>query len=264
MPGKKLSYPTIKVPLQENQLLRQAVELVNKHEELKMMWKVININAIDRLGMSDHGWVHFQIVANIALRIARILMKNGVEMSVVKNYKLDDSYAELIVFLASILHDLGMTIHRDGHEEYSLFLADGIVKDLLAFLPVEKRVIIKSEVLHAIISHRSGGKPMTIEAGIVRVADALDMSNGRSRIPFDAGKINIHSLSAFAIENIEIKEGTEKPVQIQIAMNNSAGIFQIDELLKSKLQDSGIAQYFSVKGTIAGKTEKRLLKEFIL
>lgn len=264
MKQSKRPIETIRVPTLNNHLLQKTLKLVNVHEELITMWKVININAIDRLGMSDHGHVHFQIVANIALRITRILVNKGVSMSITKNYKLNKNYAELVVVLASILHDLGMTIHRDGHEEYSLFLADTILKDLLKFLPTEERVIVKSEVLHAIISHRSDGKPVTIEAGIVRVADALDMSNGRSRIPFDAGKINIHSLSAFAIESVEIKEGTEKTVQIQILMNNSAGIFQVDELLKSKLQDSGIAQYFDVKAYVKGETEKRLLKEFVL
>ena len=64
--------------------------------------------------------------------------------------------------------------------------------------------MIVSEVLGAIISHREYGQPLTLEAGIVRVADALDMAKGRSRIPFERGRVSMHSLSAAAIEDVEI------------------------------------------------------------
>ena len=46
--------------------------------------------------------------------------------------------------------------------------------------------------------------PLTLEAGIVRVADALDMAKGRSRIPFERGRVSIHSLSAAAIESVPL------------------------------------------------------------
>ena len=83
--------------------------------------------------------------------------------------------------------------------------------------------------MHAIISHRSKGAPFTIEGAILRVADALDMARGRSRVPFEAGHTNIHSLSAYAIEKVSISAGEEKAVRIEIEMSNSAGIFQVDE-----------------------------------
>ncbi len=118
--------------------------------------------------------------------------------------------AELVILLASLFHDLGMSISREGHEEFSLILANSILHRILDFLPVEERTIVISETLHAIIAHRSGGTPYTIEAGIVRVADALDMSEGRSRIPYQAGKIDIHSVSAAAIDKVEILDGDEQ------------------------------------------------------
>ena len=96
--------------------------------------------------------------------------------------------------------------------------------------------MIAVEVLQAITSHREYGKPLTIEAGIVRVADALDMAKGRSRIPFERGSVSIHSLSAAAIDDVEIKDGEQRPVLIEILMNNSSGIYQVDGLLKAKLQ----------------------------
>lgn len=257
----------IRVPANKNEILQTALQRINEHEEVKTLWEVINVNALDRLGMSDHGPVHFQIVANIALKLIRILQKKGIVSSVVKDFGLTQNHAELIVVLASILHDTGMSVNRDGHEEFSLFITNTLLRELLDFLPVNERVIVTSETLHAIINHRAGGRPITLEGGIVRVADALDMASGRSRIPFEAGKIDIYSLSAFAIDNIEIHEGksnTDAPILVHVRMNNSSGIFQIDELLKSKLKDSGIEQYFDIFAHIDSESEKKLLTEFKL
>ena len=99
--------------------------------------------------------------------------------------------------------------------------------------------MIVSEVLRAITSHRDDGEPLTLEAGILRVADALDMAQGRSRIPFERGRVGIHSLSAAAIEDVEIGDGEAKPIRIEITMNNSSGIYQVDGLLKAKLRGLG-------------------------
>ena len=252
----------INVPDNGNILLKKAIENINTNQELLTLWKVINVNAVDRLGMSDHGPVHFQIVANIAVKFVRMLVSKKVDMSITKNYHLSDKYAELVVFLASVLHDLGMTISRKDHEAYSLFLANNLLHQIIDFIPVEEKTIVTSEVLHAIISHRSDGKPLTLEAGIVRVADALDMSKGRSRIVYELEKLDIYSVSAAAIDKVDIEEGKEKPIQLNILMNNSAGIFQLDELLKKKIIGSGIEKYIDVHAYINQKTEKRLLKEY--
>lgn len=259
-----MSKPLIHVPTNKNHLLQEILRRINENEEITALWNIINVNAIDRLGMSDHGPIHFQIVANIALRLMRILTKHDVKMSIVRDFKLTGDHAEVVVVLASVLHDLGMSIHRDNHEEYSLFLTNTILREVLTFLAIKERTILISEVLHAITSHRSDGRPLTVEAGIVRIADALDMSSGRSRIPYEAGKVNIHSLSAYAVEGIEILEGKERPIQINITMNNSAGIFQVDELLKEKMEHSGIEKYIEIKASVKGKTEKKLLKEFVI
>ncbi len=252
----------IHVPTAGNELLEKAMQAVNGDTEVITLWKVANVNAIDRHGMSDHGPVHVQIVANIALRLARILTKREIVMSITKYFQLSYEHAELVIFLASLFHDLGMSISREGHEEFSLFLANNLLHRILDFLPIDERTIVISETLHAIIAHRSEGKPHTIEAGIVRVADALDMSEGRSRIPYQAGNVDIYSLSAAAIDKVEILEGEQKPVQINILMNNSAGLFQVDELLKNKLVGSGIDQYVTIKAYVKRRREKRLIEEF--
>src|SRR5436305_1554674 len=116
-----------------------------------------------------------------------------------------------------------------------------------------------AEALHAIIGHRRNGAPFTVEAGIVRVADALDMARGRSRVPFEAGHRNIHSLSAYAIEDVKISPGRDRAVRVEIAMSNSAGIFQVDELLATKLRGSGIEQYVEVIASVEAEHEERLI-----
>ena len=262
--NKKTTKTIIKihVPANGNTLLDKAIKNINSNQELLTLWKVINTNAVDRLGMSDHGPVHFQIVANISVKFVRMLVAKDIKMSITKNYQLSDQYAELVVFLASVLHDLGMTISRKDHETYSLFLANNMLHQIIDFLSTEEQTIVTSEVLHAIISHRSDGKPLTLEAGIVRVADALDMSKGRSRIVYELEKLDIYSVSAAAIEKVDIEEGKEKPIQLNILMNNSAGIFQLDELLKKKIIGSGTEKYIDVHAYINQKTEKGLLKEY--
>lgn len=249
----------IRLPAEHNQLLQKTIELINANEEIHTLWNITNTHAINRMGFTDHGPVHFQIVANIGNRIARLLIKNSIEMSVVRDFELTNDHAEVIIFLACVMHDLGMSVSRVGHEEFSIPIANTLMREMLTFLPIKERTIVISETLHAIISHRRNGKPVTIEAGVVRIADALDMSGGRSRIPYDAGSINIHSISAQAIDKVTITEGTSRPITITIHLNNSAGIFQVDELLKEKLTGSGIEQYFEVLAQVKGDTEKKLV-----
>jgi metal-dependent HD superfamily phosphatase/phosphodiesterase len=252
----------INIPTKSNKLLKKALQNINSNSELKALWKVINVNAIDRMGMSDHGHVHFQIVANIALKFARILHTKKIKMNIESDHGLSYDHSEVVIFLASLFHDLGMTIDRDGHEGYSLIIANNLLRESLTFLPKEEQVIVTSEVLHAIISHRSGGNPLTTEAGIVRVADALDMSEGRTRIPYEAGLTDIFSISATAIDKIEIIKGGKKPLSVKILMNNSSGVFQVDELLKNKVKGSGLEKYIEVKAVVRNK-EKKLVKEII-
>jgi metal-dependent HD superfamily phosphatase/phosphodiesterase len=252
------------VPCKENKKLEKIVDLVNKDVQLQTYWKCANVMAIDRMGYTDHGPTHVKIVANIGLRLLRILTAKGILPSIVKDYGLLNDDAEVIVVLASIFHDLGMIIAREHHEEYSIFLALDTLQRYLSviYTSKEKRAIITSEVLQAMLAHQPKQKALTLEAGIVRVADSLDMEQGRARIPFESGKIDIHSVSALSIEEVEISEGLEKPIIIKIRMLNSAGIFQIDELLKAKIQNSGLEKYVHVVAEISGEKERRIVEKF--
>ncbi|HVC83441.1 MAG TPA: HD domain-containing protein [Chloroflexota bacterium] len=250
----------MRIPARHNANLNRVVERMNDDLHLQQLWKCANVTAVDRLRMTDHGPVHVRIVVNIALRLLRLLGDAKVEFGIVRDYDMRPEDAEVVVVLAAAMHDLGMSIHRSNHEQYSLILAAPKIRELITGIYDEpERTIITSETLHAIISHRSDMRGLTAEAGCVKVADALDMAEGRSRIPFHAGKIDVHSLSAAAIDSVTIGKGEHRPIGITVAMNNSAGIFQLDELLKPKIVSSGIAEHFEVTATIAGETERRLL-----
>lgn len=253
------------IPKKNNTKLGKVLSRMYKNAELHQLWKSANMNAVDRSGINDHGEIHIRIVSNAALKILRLLIKGGVEPSVVKNYSMECEDAEVIVVLAACLHDIGIAVHRHDHEQYSLIFAYPKSRELLKGIYEEPALtIMTSEILHAIVAHNAKETCLTIEAGVLKVADALDMSQGRSRIPFEAGKVNIHSISAQAVDRVDIEEGDERPVKLVIDLANSAGIFQVDELLRNKLQNSSIKDYVEVQAKIEGEMERRLIKNYIL
>ena len=253
-------------PSRNNDKLRRLIDLVNADDDLYTLWTAANVNAMERLHMTDHGPVHVKIVMNIGVRMLRLLVKAGIKPAVVENYEMENDDAEVVVALASLLHDVGMSIHRADHEAFSLFVAQDKLKEILPHLYGPRQAtIVRAEILHAIISHRSGGRPLTLEAGVVRIADALDMAKGRSRIPFEAGSLSIHSVSAAAIEGISLEAGTERPICITVEMSNSAGVFQLDQLFRGKLKGSGLEPYLEVQAKLGeGGEERRLLTDFTL
>jgi uncharacterized protein len=264
-PSEAVARMRINVPARGNRKLRTVLPRVNEDSQLKGWWHVANVNAVARMEINDHSWVHVQIVTNIALKLLRQLTKHGIEPAMVRDYGMERDDAEVVVALSALLHCVGMAVHRDGHEDFSLFLAEPKLRTLLNGIYAEPELtVVVSEVLQAITSHREYGRPLTLEAGIIRVADALDMEQGRSRIPFEHGRVSIHSLSAAAIEDVTIKDGAERPIGIEIQMNNSSGIFQVDGLLKAKLRGSGLEPYVEVIAHIDTEAEKRLVHLFRL
>ncbi len=263
-PAEAVAHARIRAPARGNRRLEALLEAANADLQLKAWWHAAQVNAT-RLGMSDHSWVHIQIVVNIALRLFRLLQRRGVEPDVVAGHGMRPHDAEVVIAGAVLVHCVGMSIHRTDHEAYSLFLAAGKLPTLLAGIYDEpERSVIVAEALHAIIGHRRRGEPFTLEAGIVRVADALDMAKGRSRVPFEAGRMNIHSLSAAAIDEVRLEAGEERAVRIEVEMNNSSGIFQVDELLATKLRGSGLEEHVEVVARIEAEHEKRLVPVFRL
>jgi metal-dependent HD superfamily phosphatase/phosphodiesterase len=264
-PREAVEAMRIRLPVRGNRKLRRVLERANADPVLKAWWHAANVNAVLRLEINDHSWVHIQIVSNIALKLLRQLTKHGVKPGVVSDYGMEDDDAEVIVVLAALTHCVGMSIHRRGHEDWSLFLAEPKLRELLDGVYEEPDLtVVVSEVLQAITSHRADGEPLSLEAGILRVADALDMAKGRSRIPFERGRVSMHSLSAAAIDEVRVGDGEQKPVQIEVVMNNSSGLFQVDELLRAKLKGSGLEPYVEVIAHIDTADEKRLVPVYRL
>ncbi|MGE5617341.1 MAG: HD domain-containing protein [Candidatus Woesearchaeota archaeon] len=262
-PREAIAQMRVRAPTRGNRRLERLLAAVNADPQIKALWHVSAVNATRRLGMSDHSWVHLQIVLNIGLRLGRLLYRRGVRPSVAVDYGMSEHDAEVVIAAACLMHCLGMSIHREDHEFFSLFLTADKLGSLVGEAYEEpERTIIVSEALHAIIGHRRRGHPFTIEAGIVRVADALDMARGRSRVPFESGHQNIHSLSAYAIEEVKISPGEDRAVRVEIEMSNSAGIFQVDELLATKLRGSGLEEHIEVIARIDAEHEERLITVF--
>ena len=264
-PAEAVAAMHIRVPARGNRKLRRLLEKVEADAQLKTWWHVANVNATVRLAINDHSRVHIQIITNIALKLLRQLTKHGIAPSAVADYGLTNEDAEIVVVLSALLHDVGMSVHRRQHEDFSLFLAEPKLRELLADLYDEpERTVIVSEVLQAIISHRADGEPLALEAGVLRVADALDMAKGRSRIAFESGSVSIHALSAAAIDEVRIGDGQTRPVMVEILMYNSSGIYQVDGLLKPKLRGSGLEPYVEVVARIDTEAEKRLIPVYRL
>ena len=251
------------IPFRSNAKLKHIIDKIKGDVKLQSYWKCANVMAIDRLGYTDHGPTHVKIVANLALKFLRILMDLQVKPSIVKYYGMKKEDAEVVVVLGSIFHDLGMAVIRHDHEKYSVLLALKFIERFLTPLySKEEMAIISSEVMHTIVAHEQLNEPLTVEAGIVSIADALDMEAGRARIPFEAGKVDIHAVSALSIEKVEVIEGGKEPITIKITMSNSAGVFQIDELLKPRIESSGLQKYFHVVAEITGAEERKIIERF--
>src|SRR3972149_6132381 len=80
--------PTFSVPARHNPKLQALVERINADEELWQLWRCANVNAVDRLNMSDHGEVHIRIVANAAPKLLRPLREAGHMPNAVTDYHL--------------------------------------------------------------------------------------------------------------------------------------------------------------------------------
>jgi uncharacterized protein len=264
LPAEAIADVRIRAPTRGNRRLEQLLYSVHADPQVKAWWHMAGINA-QRLALTDHSWVHIQIVTNIALRLSRLLFRRGVRPAMVADHGMTERDAEVVIAAGALFHCVGMSIHRTDHEGYSLFLTADKLGGLLAPMYGEpERSVVVAEAMHAVISHRSTGRPLTMEGAIVRVADALDMAKGRSRVEFEAGRLDIHSISAYAIDEVRIEAGDEKAVRVEVEMSNSAGIFQVDEGLGAKLRGTPLAEHIEVIARIEGEYEKRLVPVFRL
>jgi metal-dependent HD superfamily phosphatase/phosphodiesterase len=266
-----------KSPKQKNTLKERIHRLISDNErcilaldelendiEVQTLLEDSNRMAIDRMAYSDHGHTHSLIVALNGIKLIRAL-SSGLQPSIVQEETGDLKDAELVVMLGCYLHDIGMVVGRTNHDEFSVILAMPIIDRILGKVyPKDrhKQVHIRNHIIHGIYCHDKVAPPMTIEAGVIGVADALDMTKGRARIPFEAGSVNIHSASAMAIEDVKIRKGETKTVRIEVDMTNVSGIFQIQELLEKKIRNArSLIDHIELYAIMAPKEDAILKKE---
>jgi metal-dependent HD superfamily phosphatase/phosphodiesterase len=222
--------------------LSQALEYIEDDEEITAYLEAQNVNPVARKRYNDHGTKHVEIVRNRALCLYDLLKGEGVEFNGAAEQGLAEADEPVIVALAATLHDIGHVVHRDEHPYYSIPLAADLLDRILPELgyDVAEAVRLKGEVLHAILCHHVEEDPLTLEAGVLRVADALDMEQGRSRIPYEHGGRGINTVSSQAIKAVSLHPSEDNAVLIEIEMTNAAGVYQVDNLLKAKVNGSGL------------------------
>lgn len=210
-----------------------------------------NQMVIVRMGYNDHGLVHSKIVTRNALLILDII-KDHVLPTIIKEKLGDYTDVQLVVMAGAFLHDVGNLVHRKDHIMHSCYLASQLLSPVLPEY-TDNPIQMLSEILHCIYSHHDDTRCLTTEAGIVTIADGCDMAEGRARIPYQRGKIDIHSVSALSIKEVVISKGDEKPLKIEVHMDSQAGIFQIQEVFGPKVKTSGLMDHLEILGIYKGK-----------
>ena len=243
----------------------EILAFVDEDEEITAYLEAQNVNAVARKRYNDHGPKHISIVRNRALCLYDLLKASDVEFNGARGHDLEEADESVIIALAATLHDVGHIVHRDRHAYYSIPLASDILDRILPeFYEIGEAVRVKGEILHAILCHHTAVEPLTREAGVIRVADALDMERGRSRIPYEEGGRGINTLSSQAINRVSLFEGESRPVLVEIEMTNAAGVYQVDNLLKSKLSRSGLEDLVRIVAVNTNENREQLVERIEL
>jgi metal-dependent HD superfamily phosphatase/phosphodiesterase len=212
-------------------------------------WNMSNYTTVGKLNYNDHGPIHARVTGAYAMQIMKLMIEAGTPMDVINSGSGDVDDAHLVALTGVMLHDIGNSLHRVGHEAMGVVMAHHILRDLLTHIysDEEQRTLIMDFILSAIQCHDINPPPLFMEGAVVAVADGCDMTKGRARMPFDLGKLDIHAVSALAIEEVNIRPGTGNlPVEIEVIMSNSAGIFQVEETLVKKINATPLRSYVTV------------------
>jgi metal-dependent HD superfamily phosphatase/phosphodiesterase len=243
--------------------VNEVLETVENDAEIQAYLDAQNVNPVARKRYNDHGAKHISIVRNRALCLYDLLKAGGVSFNGAGDQGLDEADESVIIALAATLHDIGHVVHRADHPYYSIPLAADVLDRLLpefGWYDTENRVRLKGEVLHAILCHHTPENPLTLEAGVVRVSDALDMEHGRSRRPYEQGGRGINTVSSQAIREVSLQSGDGVPVSVEIEMTDAAGVYQVDSLLKAKLTGSGLEDDVRIVAVTTHEPDERLVE----
>jgi len=243
----------------------QMWDLIATDAETRAAWDMANYITVAKLAYNDHGETHARLVAANGVLIFDLLLSARLMPDIVRSGAGDEDDACAVVVAAALLHDIGNQVNRAHHELLGSLLALPILDRLMPqlYTDIERRVELRAFILHAIHSHDLSPLPLTFEAALVALADGTDVTKGRGRASFDLGKVDIHSVSALAIDEVKIARGEKFPVEITVMMNNSAGIFQIEDTLTRRLRNSPLAPYIIVvaKTHPTAETDSRIIQQ---
>ena len=244
--------------------LNEVLTAVEDDERTQALISAQNVNPVVRLRYNDHGAKHVQTVLDRAIELYSLLKRGDVSFNGAADHGLDEADEAVIIALGAVYHDIGHVVHRDRHSYYSVDIAANRLEDVLETVyDPGTAMTITGEILHTIVCHHREETPLTREAGVVRVADALDMERGRSRRPYEAGGRGINTISSRAIKAVVLKPGENRPAMIEIEMTSDAGIYQVDELLNSKIQGSRLEDYIRIVA-VRSEEQDRLIERFEL
>lgn len=238
-----------------------AFEALQNDPEALAHWDMANYITMRKLGYNDHGRVHAFITGAAGVTIAHLLLDAGVKPDLIESGIGDADDVLLTVILGTMLHDIGNQVHRAGHEMHGVNLALPILDRIMTPLYTDtfKRIKVRSFILGAINCHDLNPPPLTIEAGITAVADGTDITKGRGRKAFKMGSVDIHSISALAVDQVVIEPGDQRPVRISVTMNNSGGIFQVEEVLASKVINTPLRDYIELRAATRPSGDEQIL-----
>ncbi len=251
----------IRDDLREYPLATAAFEALIKDPEALASWDMANYVTMRKLGYNDHGRVHAFVTGAASLAILELLLEGGVRPDVLESGVGDVQDVFLVVILSTMLHDIGNQVHRAEHEQHGVHLARPIIDRILEPLypDVFKRTKIRAFILHGVNCHDLNPPPLTIEGGIVAVADGTDITKGRGRKAFALGSVDIHSISALAVDQVVITRGDTLPVLIDVTMNNSGGIFQVEEVLAPKVIRSPLSRYVELRARTRPQGDEQIV-----
>ncbi len=251
----------IRADLQELPRALAAYEALRNDPEALAHWDMANYVTMRKLGYNDHGRVHAFITGAASLAITELLLGAGVKGDIMESGVGDADDMFLAVILGTMLHDIGNQIHRVGHEAHGVALALPILDRILGTIYPDpfKRTKVRAFILASINCHDLNPAPLTIEGGITAVADGTDITKGRGRKAFAMGSVDIHSISALAVDQVVIERGRDKPVLINVTMNNSGGIFQVEEVLAPKVIRTPLRPFVELRATTRPEGEEQIL-----
>jgi len=246
-----------------HRLLKDLLE----DKEVNLYHSYANVVSVRRLGYNDHGPVHARITTYNALKILRLLHDGGVPPSFVSENVGTQEDAAMVVALGCFLHDVGMSVTREAHEWHSIVLADTIIRRYLekhCHGDMAKQIAMRSMVHECIVGHMAHDRIHSVEAGVVLVADGTDMSKGRSRIPMNLERDptvgDMHRYSSQSVYRVEIAKGTHKPVGLTIKMDNATGLYQVEEVLMTKVKASPIMSHLEIMVEVGNEAPKWYLR----